>query len=192
MALFRWIFSKFDIVENESKTAPLRAAAKLLLGNNATGSLTRPLIVVKEQRTARIDRGTAIQDLCCFEQVNSARGYCASKKIKGNDFTVVYQITATWYLKVNRKTKRVVEECHIKFSTVNILSGKTVAWSNIQRVGGKGCLSQEERDQIAQIVVAYPKKANFHLLEFGSPAHKKVIKQGTGTGVVVVGGSDGR
>jgi hypothetical protein len=157
----------------------LRAAAKLLLGKNATGGSTRSSIVVKEQRTARIDRGTAIQDLCCFGEVNSARGYCASKKIKGDDFTVVYQITATWHLKVNRKTQRVVEECHIKFSTVNILSGRTVAWSNTQRVGGKGCLLQQERDRIAEIVIAYPKKANFHLLEFGSPAHRRAIAQGT-------------
>ena len=178
MTLFRWIFSKFDIVDSESKTAPLRAKAKLLLGNNATSGSKGESIVVKEQRTARIDRGKAVQDLCCFEEVNSSRGYCASKKIKGNDFTVVYQITATWYLKVNRKTQRVVEECHIKFSTVNILSARTVAWSNTQRIGGKGCLSQRERDRIAQIVIAYPKKAN-HLLEFGSPAHSSAIAQGT-------------
>ena len=81
-------------------------------------------------------------------------------------------------MKVNRLNFRVVEECKLRFSTVNILSGRTVAWSNEQRVGNKGCLTQQERDGIAKIVIAYPKKAGIHHLEPGTPEHRRAIKTG--------------
>ena len=80
-------------------------------------------------------------------------------------------------MKVNRLNFRVVEECKLRFGTVNILSGRTVAWSNEQRVGNKGCLTQE-RDGIAKIVIAYPKKAGIHHLEPGTPEHNQAIKTG--------------
>ena len=140
--------------------------------------MNRTQIVVREERTARIDRGHALHHNLSFETANHRRGYCCSKKLKGEDWTVVYQLTATYLLKVNRSNFRVVEECKLRFSTVNILSGRTVAWSNEQRVGNKGCLTQEERDGIAKIVIAYPKKANFHLLEPGTPEHGQAIKAG--------------
>jgi hypothetical protein len=178
-ALFNWIYKDFVVNDGVTKLAPLGARAKSLLGANTTKGMKKGTIVVREQRVARIDRGGALLECVRLQDVNFKRGYSCSKKLKGNDFSVIYELTATYMLKVNRKTCRVVEECHLKMSTVNILSGKTVAWSNTQRVGNAGCLSQGERDAIAKIVVCYPKKANFHLLEPGTPEHNRVKHQGT-------------
>jgi hypothetical protein len=172
------VYKDFAVNTAATKVATLGPQAKLLLGNRGNNSLNRKQIVVREERTARIDRGHALHHNLSFETVNHRRGYCCSKKLKGEDWTVVYQLTATYLLKVNRSNFRVVEECKLRFSTVNILSGRTVAWSNEQRVGNKGCLTQEERDGIAKIVIAYPKKANFHLLEPGTPEHGQAIKAG--------------
>jgi hypothetical protein len=150
--------------------------------SNTTKGAKKGTVIVREQRTARIDRGSALCDCFCLHDAStSSAGAAAAKKLKGNDFSVIYELTATYYLKVNRRTCRVVEECHLKMSTVNILSGKTVAWSNTQRVGNAGCLSQQERDDIAKIAVCYPKKANFHLLEPGTPEHDRVKRQGPQT-----------
>ena len=100
--------------------------------------MNRKQIVVREERTARIDRGHALHHNLSFETANHRRGYCCSKKLKGEDWTVVYQLTATYLLKVNRSNFRVVEEYKLRFSTVNILSGRTVAWSSWLGVTSKG------------------------------------------------------
>jgi hypothetical protein len=117
-ALFNSVFKKFAVNADVTKSAPLGPAAKKLLGSNSTNCGKKGVIIVREQRKARINRGTALQDHLRLENVNYKRGYCCSKKLKGNDFTVVYELTATYSLKVNRRTQRVVEECHLKFSTV--------------------------------------------------------------------------
>ena len=177
-ALFNWVYKDFAVNDGMTKLAPLGARAKQLLGSNTTKGMKKGTVVVREQRVARIDRGRALLECVRLHDVNFKRGYSCSKKLKGNDFSVLYELTATYMLKVNRKTCRVVEECHLKMSTVNVLSGTTIAWSNTQRVGNEGCLSQEERDAIAKIAVCYPKKANFHLLQPGTPDHDRVKHQG--------------
>jgi hypothetical protein len=185
-SLFRWIYRDFDINPKATKFSALGAKAKSLLGKRYTNSCKNGVVIVQEERSARIDQGTALHKVCAFQEVNAKRGFCCSKKIKGNDFAVVYKLTATWRLKVNRISRRVVEECTLRFSTVNVLSGRTVAWSNQQRVGEKGCLTQEERDTIAGIVIFYPKKANFHLLESGSPEQKNIRELGTSSDMCCV------
>ena len=85
-----------------TKVATLGPQAKSLLGNKGNNSSNPTQIIVREERTARIDRGTALHFNLSFENVNHRRGYCCSKKLKGEDFTVVYELTATYLLKVNR------------------------------------------------------------------------------------------
>ena len=95
-ALFNSVFKKFAVNADVTKSAPLGPAAKKLLGSNSTNSGKKGVIIVREQHTARIYRGTALHDHLRLENVNYIkRGYCSSKKLKGNDVTVVYELTAT-------------------------------------------------------------------------------------------------
>ena len=102
--------------------------------------------------------------------------YAAIKRVKGaTDFAIVYKVTAVYTLKINKVTLQVKEQCQLLFDTVTVLGGTTIAWANSQRVGKPGCLSQEKRADIAEIVRYFPKRCMFHLSAIGSEEQRLAL-----------------
>jgi hypothetical protein len=89
--------------------------------------------------------------------------------VKGSDYSTPYDVSATYQLRCSPSTLRVVEQVKLVFSSVSIVDGTTLDWPNTERVGDESCLTQEERDEIAEYLKFAPKKASFHTQPVGTP-----------------------
>jgi len=121
----------------------------------------------------------ALEDFCSFENIRK-NGYSAIKAVSGGgDYAVPYKITAEYSLKINKRTKRITEQCRLVIDSVTVLHGTTIAWANSQRPENRGCLSQEQRAKVEEVVRYFPRRARFHMAELGSEELRRALASPT-------------
>ena len=121
----------------------------------------------------------AVEDFCSFENIRK-NGYSAIKAVSGGgDYAVPYKITAEYSLKINKRTKRITEQCRLVIDSVTVLHGTTIAWANSQRPENRGCLSQEQRAKVEEVVRYFPRRARFHMAELGSEELRRALASPT-------------
>ena len=149
-AAFDKVFQDLPAVAGTTKVVKLGAGTKTLLGNGFTNSGVQGRVIASETRRALLGQeNEALQRLLRFHVLNKKTGWNFVKCLKGSDYSIPYDVSATYQLRCSPSTLRVVEQVKLVFSSVSILDGTTLAWPNTERVGDESCLTQEERSSTA-------------------------------------------
>ena len=122
-------------------------------------SLRVEKVVLDETRVAalHLDKG-AFVNFFQFGGISEKRGVQNIKLLKGTDLAAPFWINLRYQLIQRRTTGRVEERVTAYFSSVSVLAGRTLSFSNRERIGEANCLTEQQRQVVANDVQYYPRK----------------------------------